>query len=234
MSSKKRLIVVIFSVLIYFLLTFLYNNVLLKQRYLEAYMLKENISRGQTLSLDNLEKVYLKNSGNNNLESLVLKDNFGKYVSKNDITKGSIVLKEDFLFYDEYNKANEGKEIISIKISNPEDFASYQVEKNSIVNIYYTGKSEFANNILNNVKSSYISTNNKENKLNSGYITVKLASDVKVINLFDKYGNIVQNKIVKKGESNKIDTVMLELDKDLVMSINNLKNYGEFSITVKR
>ncbi len=61
-----------------------------------------------------------------------------------------------------------------------------------------------------------------------------MASDIKVINLFDKYGNIIEDDISKKGESNKIDTVMFELDKDLVMNINNLKNYGEFCITVKK
>lgn len=232
-SIKKRLIVLIFSVFIYFLLVFLYNNILKKSDYIEAYILKENISRGKTLNLEDLEKVYFKDDSNINLKKITLYDNFDKYISKYDMVKGSLLLKDNFVLYDEYIKASDDNEVISIKISNPEDIVSYQIYKNSIVNIYYTGKLEFANSILNNLNSLNISTND-ESKSSNGYITAKLASNVKVINLFDRYGNVVESDNEKKNESNKIDTVMFELNKDLIMNINNLKNYGEFYITIER
>lgn len=229
---RRRLIILILSASIFFMLTYIYNLVSLDKDYIEAFLVKERFSRGDVLNINNLSKVYLKKDNNNVEENFVLSNNLEKYVANKDIEKGKLLLKDDLILESSYNNVEEDYEIISIKISNPEDIVSYQIEKDSIVNLYYTGKSEFASNILNDMKNSYVSTNKKSNSFDNGFVTVKLADNVKVINLFDKYGNMIKDKNTIKNELNKVDTIMFKLKKELVMKISNLKNYGDFSVSI--
>lgn len=229
---RRRLIILILSASIFFMLTYIYNLVSLDKDYIEAFLVKERFSRGDVLNINNLSKVYLKKDNNNVEENFVLSNNLEKYVASKDIEKGKLLLKDDLILESSYNNVEEDYEIISIKISNPEDIVSYQIEKDSIVNLYYTGKSEFASNILNDMKNSYVSTNKKSNSFDNGFVTVKLADNVKVINLFDKYGNMIKDKNTIKNELNKVDTIMFKLKKELVMKISNLKNYGDFSVSI--
>lgn len=214
------------------MLIYIYNFVSLDKYYIEAFLVKEKFSRGDTLSINNLTKVYLKKDNNSVVENFVLEDDLEKYVASKDIDKGTLLVKDDLILENLYNNVEEDCEVISIKISNPEDVVSYQIEKDSIVNLYYTGKSEFASNILSDMKNSYVSTNKKVNSLDTGFVTVKLADNIKVINLFDKYGNVIKDKNTIKNELNKVDTIMFKLKKELVMKISNLKNYGDFSVSI--
>lgn len=231
MNLKRRLIFLIVLLSLFFLFVYLYNLISLNKNYLKVYMAQEDFTRGSILNAEKLTTIYLKRDSSIS-DNFVFNENLEKYVVKKDIAKGKLLVKEDVILKDSYNKIDEDCEIISIKIANPEDIVSYQIEKDSIVNLYYTGKAELASNIISGMNRSYLSTNNKASGFDNGYITVKLADNIKVINIFDKYGNVIKDRNSIKNELNKVDTIMFELKKDLVIKINNLKNYGQFSVSI--
>lgn len=234
MNYKKRLIILVGSIIIYLVITFVYNSVN-SHDYKEVFVLKKDVLRGEILYETDFEKISLNENNTFFTETVFVSNEIQNYVSTKDLSKGCILLKEDIVEKSQYNKANKDLEIISIKISNPDDVASYQIEKNSVVNLYYTGKLGFAKDILEDINLPYVSTKTESiNKVDSEYITIKLIENIKVIDLFDKYGNVIGSNNYVKNESNKIDTIMFEIKKDLVMKINNLKNYGQFSISVVR
>ncbi len=232
MSLKRRLMFLIVLLSLFFLFIYLYNLAHINNNYLKVYMAQEDFTRGSTLNTEKFTTIYLKKDNNVVSQNFVLNEDLDRYVVRKEVLKGKLLVKEDLILKDMYNKINEDCEIISIKIANPEDIVSYQIEKDSMVNLYYTGKAELASNIIGDMKNSYLSTNNVSSDFNNGYITVKLADNVKVINIFDKYGNVIKDRNSVKNELNKVDTIMFELKKDLVMKINNLKNYGHFSVSI--
>ena len=59
----------------------------------------------------------------------------------------------------------------------------------------------------------------------NGISTVKILNNVKILNCYD-----VEGKIVK--ENNNIDSIIVETDKELAIKINNLKEYGNFTISM--
>lgn len=231
MSYKKRLIILVSSVFIYIIIIFIYNKIN-ASNYNEAFVLKNDVLRGQTLKESDFKQIKLKENDIITNLGIFITDKIENYVPRKDLSKGCILLKEDVIEKNEYNKSAEDTEIISIKISNPEDIVSYQIEKNSIVNLYYTGKLKLAKGILEDIDLPSIAT--KNSNIDSEYVTIKLIENIKVIDLFDKYGNVIERGNYVKNEASKIDTIMFELKKDLVIKINNLKKYGEFSISIKR
>ena len=163
----------------------------------------------------------------NEYSSLDLNSVNGK-VLKCKLSKGQILTEDMFIKKEEYISSDNEKEIISIKVSNSDDIASFQVFSGSYINIYYTGKSAQVQNILNQVDGESISSSSQI----EGYTTIKLLNEIEVLDVFDKYGNNLDKKTSAKNDSSIIDTIMLEVDKSKAMTINNLKNYGEFSVSI--
>ena len=58
-----------------------------------------------------------------------------------------------------------------------------------------------------------------------------MLENVKIIDVFDKYGNKVNKK---KENIDKLDvySIMIEVEKEMITRINNLKNYGKFSLSI--
>lgn len=234
MNYKKKIIILVCSVWVYLGLIFLYSR-LNTHDYKEAYVLKKDLLRGEWLKQGDFEKVYIKSNDMFFNSDIFLLNENEQYVLNKDLSKGGILLKDHLISNSEYTKASQETEIISIKISNPEDIVSYQIEKNSVVNLYYTGNLELAKDILEELNLPFISTKQENiSRVDSKYITMKLVENLKVINIFDKYGNVIESGKHLKNETNKIDTIMFEVNKNLVMKINNLKNYGQFSISIIR
>lgn len=211
---------------------FIYNKIN-NDNFKEVLVLNNDVTRGENLESSDFNKVIIKD---NNLfvdEEVLLLEDVQNFVLRKDLTKGAIVLKKDLIEKSKYNTIDNQTEIISINISNSDDIVSYQIEKNSIVNLYYTGKYELAKSVLKDLNLPNVSTKNENiNKIDGEYITVKLAENIKILDLFDKYGNAVDSKSYNKNESNKIDTIMFSANNNMIMKIKNLKNYGEFSISV--
>ena len=232
MSYKKRLIVLVCAIFVYMCILFLYNKIN-NDNCIEVLVLNNDVTRGENLESSDFNKVIIKDKNLFVEEEVLMLEDVQNFVLRKDLTKGAIVLKKDLIEKSKYNTIDEQTEIISVNISNSDDIVSYQIEKNSIVNLYYTGKYSLAKNILKDLNLPNVSTKNDNiNKMDGEYITVKLVENIKILDLFDKYGNVVDTKNYNKNESNKIDTIMFNANNDMIMKIKNLKNYGEFSISV--
>lgn len=217
MKYKRNIYVVIIAITIYFSLTFIYNKFILKDEYDYVYSLLKNVSRGDKVLESDLVKIKISSNVSDKYLSVYTED---KYY-KGDYLEGSIILNNMILHGDEYVKSKENTEVISIKLNFAEDAASYQIEKGSIINVFYSAKLAEIQNIFNNINKSSVSSNDLEN----GYVTLKLLEEVKIVNSFDKYGSIS-----KKGSA--VETILIEVSKDESIKINNLKNYGKFSISI--
>lgn len=225
MRHKRKIFILLFSVIIYFTLSFLYNSFLANSNLQDIYVLKEDVKRGEKIAEKSLEKVKIdKSTLTNEIFDISSVD---KYVFNNSYTKGQILLNSLVLNIDDYKEAKEQKEIFSFKVNNPDDIVSYQISKGSIINIYYTGKKKQANEIVTNSDLESINSS-----MDDGFVTIKLLDKVKVIQIYDKFGNDIETNFKLKNDTCIIDTVLIELDKETVMKVNNLKNYGNFSVSL--
>jgi hypothetical protein len=209
------------------LVTFLYNKFILNDKFIEICVLNKDFKRGDKISEDSIFLLKV-NIENKNIQYLSKEEVIGK-ILKNDFCQGQLLTKDLIEDKSTYINPSDGKEIVTIPIKNAYDIVSYRIEKGSIVNIYYTGKASQLNNFIN--------SSNLENITSSGtsdsYTTIKILENVKIIDIFDKYGNSI--KIDKSDTKNKdfqIDAIMVETTKEKVMKISNIKNYGTFNISI--
>ena len=222
MNTKKNIIILFIAIIIYIIISIVYQNLTIKNKYIDVYVLNRDVKRGENLNINDLikmsvlsDKLHLEEYSFDINNEYVFKDN----LYKNQIVSDSIVIKKD-----EYISSN--LEIVSIKLDSIDNAASFQIEKGSVVNIFYTSKIQDVSNILGKI--------NKENivlgKGNSEIITLKLFENIKILNTYNKEGQIIKN-----DSSNKlISTISIELTKENAMLVNSLKNKGEFIVTIVR
>lgn len=226
MKYKRNLIIILVAIILYVILTFIYNNIVIKSNEIIAFVVSEDIEKGNKIDIEKLFKITLKSS-DNSLEYTTDISNLDNMLLNSDIKKGQIITKEILIEKDSYIKSNKDEEIVAIKIKSPEDSASYNLNKNSLVNIYYTGKSDFASEILMNLNGSNIVSGG-----NPGYMTVEILKNVKIINIYDKYGNEINYNNLQSNNEIVIDTILISTDSKTAMNIYNLSRYGDFSISV--
>lgn len=226
MRYKRNIIIILVSIIIYIVLNIVYNNIFVKSNEIKVFVLKEDISRGNEISGEKLQEIILKNydlSVNYIQDVSILKDK----VNEIDLYKGQILSSDMFIDKSEYICSKEDEEIVSIKIQNSENSSSYKISKDTMVNIYYTGKTEYANEILKNMDSVNVISGGE-----SGYITVKLFDNIEIVDVYDKYGNKIEQGLVKEDSEKLLDTVLINTNSQMAMMIYNLSRYGEFSISV--
>lgn len=216
MKFKRNIYIAILAIAVYFILSFCYEKFILKDDFQYVYILNKDVSRGDIVLESDLSKI--KISGD--YENKYLTYTLDKYYTDNYL-KGTTLLEKMVVSSEEYIRTSKDTEIISIKLNLAEDAGSYQISKGSIVNIFYSAKLAEVSDIVNSIGKTMINSNNSGN----GYITLKLLEEVKIINCYDKFGKVVES-------SNGIDTILIEVSKDESIKINNLKNYGKFSISI--
>ena len=122
-----------FSILIFFILCFLYNKLLLNSQCI--FVLTKDVSKGEKLSSDCIQKIIVKNLSKEEL--IYPYDSFSKYnLKKGQILNNEIISNEEVL--------KEKEQVIiplSQKINN--------LKKGDVINIYVTLKKQDANSIKN-------------------------------------------------------------------------------------
>ena len=224
MKYRRNLIIILIAICIYFVINIIYNQIILKNNYMKIYSLKKDVNKGEKISIDMIEEINVLNISENdyiNDINIIL----DKYATR-DLKKGQIITKKLINEKDKIVIADDSKEIVSLKISVPENVNAYNLEKGNIVNVYYTGKAEESKNILNNKEIEYITSGGSPE-----YVTGKLIENIKVIGVCDNYGNNIVHDENEKNEVNVI-TVLFEVDKDMVIILNNLEKYGEFTLSL--
>ena len=190
----------------------------------KIYVLKNNVQRGEKI---NSNDVFLVETDITNINFKCV-DNVDNIVAKDSLGVGQILHEENVINESEYTTmSQENKERIAIKLSDLNTNMSCIFDKGSIINIYYTGRSSQLENIINNLKTPII----KSSSISDSYTTIALMENVKVLNLYDKNGEKIENNI---RQTISVDPIEIEVEQNMAVIIENLKNYGKFSVTVKR
>lgn len=217
---KKRILVLVFAILIYAFSMLLYNKYNSSNNYISVLVTKSDLKRGEKIDITKLEKIKIEKklaSSINYISEAEISDNS---YSSYDLKKGKIILIDDVSKKESMVISDKVKEYISLKIENVEDFLSYQVGKGDLINIYFTYKNT-------DIKNIDLGTNVYSNE--NGYTTIKVLENISIENIYDKYGkNVERNKTV----DNMPDNIMIKVDKDMAIKLKNIKNLGKFSITV--
>lgn len=227
MKYKRNIFILLTTFFIFILLKYIQANVLNSNKQVDVYIANTYIQKGDKITEDKINKIKVNLSLIQKLEYINNLEELNNHVAKYDLLKGQILLNEIFQNSEQYVANNIQNELISLNVSNAYDFASYQITKDSTVNIYYTGKAEFVEKIINNIDRSSVIVSG-----DNGYISFKLLENVKIKNIYDKYGNIISFNNNQKDNEVLIDSIVIEVDTNMAVNINNLKKYGEFSITV--
>lgn len=217
MGLKKKIIVIILSIIIYFVLNNFYNIFIIKDKLSFAYILNEDVIKGETVNLNSLKKVKISESK----EYLQIIDE--NMIFNKNYCKDTIISNDMFISKDEYKKLNNGKEIVSIKLNFSQDAASYQISKGNTINIYCSAKMIEVTNIIKNINSDNILSNDLE----SGYITFKLFENIQIIDCYNKSGSKTS-----KSNGEIIETILFEVSSEDSIKLNNLKNYANFSVSI--
>lgn len=229
MRKRRRTIyILIFSIIIYFILNYFYQNIVIKSKLTQIYVLNTNARRGDIINIDNLSIL--------EVSSDMIEDD---YVTKNEevlnkiaidnYNSGQILLNSMLIDEDKYISGENLNEIVSLKIEDISDSVSSQIRKGNIVNIYYTGKIGQAKDIINSINNQSIFSGNSTD----GYITALLFQNIKVIKVLNKVG--VEITVSDKNSDNiLIDSILIQTSKENILKINNLKKYGIFSLSIIR
>ncbi len=227
MKYKKNIIILLIAFVIFILLRYIQASVLKTNKQVDIFIVNTYIEKGCKITKDKIRKIKVNYKLIENLEYINNLEELEGYVAKYDLLNGQLLLKGVLQNAEEYIASNIQNELISLNVSNAYDFTSYQITKDSLINIYYTGKQEFADKIINNIGSSSAVVSG-----DNGYISLKLLENIKIKNIYDKYGNIISFNDSNKTNELIIDSIVIEVDSNMAVNINNLKKYGEFSITV--
>lgn len=226
MKFKRNIIILISSIFVFLILRYLNNSIVNVKKYTDVYILNKDVEKGTKLDESYLKKASLKKETAQELQTFTNLNSLCNYVSISNMSKGQILTNEVLQNEEEYLVNDKNLELISIKVANSYDFSSYQISRDSIVNLYYTGKTEFTEEVLKNINNYQIISSG-----DNGYISLKLLENIKVKNTYDKYGNAVLSSS-KKSEDVLIDTIVIEISNNMASVINNLKKYGDFSVTL--
>lgn len=226
MKYRKYILILVISIVIFFILTYSYNNILNKNEYVEVFILNETLLEGEKIDIQKISKTKIS-LDINKFEFIKSEEELKNMVLKETMYKGSIVLKDNIIDKNEYENG-KNLEYVSIKISSADSSVSYQILQNSLINIYYSGKSSQISDLISsfNKSFSYISSGAQEL-----YMSVNLLENIRVIDTFNKSGISLSDKANLGGDI-LIDTIMIRVDKDTALLINNLKKYGEFSFSI--
>lgn len=220
---KKKIIILLCSLVIYFVLIYIKGKIT-NQNLTQVYILNKDVQRGEKIEHKDVTKI--------NIDTTTLNFKFVEsvenIVANEELKCGQILNKYNVLNESEYVKvSSEDKERIAIKLSDLNTNASSIFDKGSIVNIYYTGRSSQLEDIILSLNAQSI----KSSSISDSYTTIALIENVKIINLYDKNGKKINND---NTQINIIDSIEIEVEKNMAAIIENLKNYGKFSVTVKR
>lgn len=192
----------IIFVIVYIFISVIYKNIVLSKEYIDAYILNNDILRGNKISNQDICKVKIqKNSYNGDINFIVnsLKD---KDVSKINLVKGQVITK-DLLISEEEYVYDKNKEIISLDLDKNDIATNSKLEKGSMVNIYFV----------------------KTNQNDNSEPVELIEENVKIIDVNDDEANSV-------NKDKKASKIVISLSREKVLLVNSYKKSGVFNISL--
>lgn len=220
MGIKGKIIVLVVSLIIYLLITVIYNKIIVKNDYHEMYILTRDVKSGDIIDKSIVSTVKYKNKSK--IEEISFDILGQNLVFAEDYSAGSIITKDCLISNEDYLACSDEKEIVAVKIDVSEDNLCSSISVGDKVNVFASARSSELLSVINveNVESY-------SNNLDTGVSTVKLLEDIEIKKCYDMEGNSINN-------SGKIETVMFEVNKDMAIKIANLKNYCTFSLSLNK
>ncbi len=229
MNNIRKIIIAFgIALLVYGLFSYIYNTYI-KEPYLSICILNRDMAKNEVIKEEYIEEIKIVNFLSNNKyisKSEILKEQ-GNIVSAYGVRKGQIITKDVISKKDEQIVKIDGYEYISLDIKDSSKGVSYQVRKGNMVNIYYTARAKMVEKILVEKEKIYSSESVDSN------VTCKLLENVEIVNIYDSKGSI---DVVSGGDSSDINiafnTVVIRVSPKDALLISNLKEQGEFNLTI--
>lgn len=186
-----------------------------KNSYIEIPIATQMIIKGKLIKKEDIKWVRLKqtNDTKNMYKDLINSNIIGK-ISNSNIEKGQIVIKQAVISKE--LKSSEDMSYVSIPITNQIESIGNNVEKGSVITVYYTAKRRLVSEILKNKERVYGSD------ADDALVTSKLLDRVEV---FDVVSNLQTN-------NDGITAVVIHAKNEDAMLIANLKSQGNFYIAL--
>ncbi len=229
MKYRKYFIVILIAFGLFFMVKSLYNYFNYNKKIEYVYVFNEDFEKGIKINENMVTKLALVN--NNVKDQYITEFSSIKNCTLNEnVKKGNLLKNSDFLDDSEFILVENNEVLMSINLKNSENLASYQIKKGSIINLIYTGKSEYAYDVVSKLeKSSIVSSKSGA----TSYITLNVVENVDIKGIYNKNGVDISKSYNNLTQDEKlIDTVLIKIDKDTAMIIENLKQYGDFSVVI--
>lgn len=209
-KNKIILIALIVSLVILIVFNIIYNKHI-KEEVIQAYILTEDVIKGEIISSEKIEKVEISS----NLKGIEYITEITEPLYAASLLKEGQVLTSKNLITKQEN--DKGYEYISIPITTSDDAIAYKIKKGSVINIYFTGKVKQVENVLQ-IKNNTIYSSNE----NEAIISTMLFERISVAGVYDSLGS----------NDTLFTQIVIMVSKEDAVRIINLKQLGIFTLTL--
>lgn len=224
MNKKVSLLIVsiILTIVVFSISTYMQKKLVNYVPTMKCMVIERDIEAFENITEEDIKYVDMPISIVSTVKVAQAFSEIEKLYLKDKIYEGQILLidqfdtKENLMVY----KADVGKEKIAIKIKGAENGAAYTIRENSLVNVYATIRSEYANQLLENLPKDFIGIEE------DGYCLIKILDAVKILGTFDSNGETIQS-----GFEKVIDTILVGVTPEEAKQINILREIATFNIT---
>lgn len=217
--EKASLIIIsaILALIVFMVLTLVQNSLIDYEEETKVLMAIKDIEKETRLNDSYFKEIYIPISLSKELGALSSIN--GELYNRTNMYKGQFLSSSLVATKEELKiiELNANKEKISLELTDEASMLSYQIKKGDKVNLYFTGKPIVVENIAS--KFTHV--------LSSNLTTIKILEDEEILGIYDKDG------FSSESEKFTIPTaIIFGVTKENAEVINNLRNQGEFNITM--
>ncbi len=215
-------ITVVLTIVVFAISTHLQKQLINYEPQIKCLMLTQDIEKNQKISSEMFIEKEIPISLITGTTTVSKYSEIDGLYAKDNILKNQIAMKNQFDTKENLSifEVENGKEKISIKISNAENGLSYAIKANSKIAVYATFRSDYAKNF--SAMKERLSVGDEYD----GYTVVKLIDSVEVLGAFNLDGIEVNGY-----EDGNIDSIMIAVTPEDAKEINLLREIATFSIT---
>lgn len=217
--EKASLIIIsaILALIVFVILTLVQNSLINYEEEIKVLIAIKDIEKETKLNNSYFKEVFIPVSLAKELGVLTSLDN--ELYNRTNIYKGQFVSNSLVATKEELKiiEVEENKEKISLELTDEASMLSYQIKKGDKVNLYFTGKPD----VVDNIASKF------SNVLSSNLTTIKILENEEILGIYDKDG------VSSESENFTVPTsIVFGVTKENAEVINNLRNQGDFNITM--
>lgn len=217
--EKTNLIIIalICALIVFVVLTLVQNKIINYEAQVKVFIANKEIEKEVKIDEKDFEQCYIPESLAKRLLAIT-KIPTNMY-TKTNMYKGQFLISTLIGSKEELKivEGGENKEKISIEIGDLAGMLSYQIKKGDKVNLYFTGKYEVIEKMIN--KFSQLLMGNLS--------TVQILDNEEILGVYDKNG--VSSESEDFLEPN---TIIFGVTKEKAEIINNFRSQGEFYLTM--